>query len=69
MDFGVGEKIMKIELQDENDCIYSYLYNEQVNGKIDEGKKLFNDKVFRCKLFGLCLGRCEKYIKESESYD
>ena len=60
---------MKIELQDDNDCMYAYLYNDQINGKIDDGKKLFNEKVFRCKLFGLCLGKCEKYIKEVEDDD
>lgn len=58
MDFGVGVISMKIELQDENDCIYAFLYDET------DGETSPLDKVYRCKLFGLCLKKCEKYIRE-----
>ena len=53
---------MRIEFQENNDCLYAYESEEELTNI--ESVDVLNENVFRCKLFGLCLKKCDKYIKK-----
>lgn len=44
---------MRIEFQENNDCLYAYESEEELTNI--ESVDVLNENVFRCKLFGLCL--------------